>query len=131
MGYSHLVAFDHVLGADPPHRPGWRGYTHRQMFHEPFVLFGYLAALTHLEFVPAVIILPQRQTALVAKQAAEVDVLTGGKFRLGVGIGWNAVEYEGLGTDFRNRSRRFEEQIDLLRKLWPTPVLTYEGRYHH
>ena len=77
LGYKHLVVFDHVLGADPTNRPGWKGYTQRDMFHEPFVLFGYLAALTHLELVPAVIILPQRQTALVAKQAAEVDILTG------------------------------------------------------
>src|SRR6202158_6357928 len=123
LGYSHLVAFDHVLGADPPHRPGWQGYTFRHMFHEPFVLFGYLAALTHLELVPAVIILPQRQTALVAKQAAEVDILTGGKLRLGVGVGWNAVEYEGLGADFRNRARRFEEQIELMRRLWTEPVI--------
>jgi len=99
-GYSHLVVFDHVLGADPTNRPGWQRYTYRHMFHEPFVLFGYLAALTKLELVTAVIILPQRQTALVAKQAAEVDVLTGGKLRLGVGVGWNQVEYEALGMDF-------------------------------
>ena len=87
LGYSHLVAFDHVLGADPTNRPGWKGYTHKSLFHEPFVLFGYLAALTKLELVTAVIILPQRQTALVAKQAAEVDILSGGKMRLGVGVG--------------------------------------------
>ncbi|MFL5663176.1 MAG: LLM class flavin-dependent oxidoreductase, partial [Ktedonobacteraceae bacterium] len=97
LGYRHLVAFDHVLGANPTHRTGWQGYTHLDMFHEPFVLFGYLAALTQLELVPAVIILPQRQTVLVAKQAAEVDVLTRGKLRLGVGVGWNPVEYEALG----------------------------------
>src|SRR3984893_14079600 len=101
------------------------------MFHEPFVLFGYLAALTRLELVSAVIILPQRQTALVAKQAAEVDVLTGGKLRLGVGIGWNTVEYEALGADFRTRARRFEEQIQLMRRLWTEPVITFEGQYHH
>ncbi|TMC86659.1 MAG: LLM class F420-dependent oxidoreductase [Chloroflexi bacterium] len=130
MGYRHLVAFDHVLGADPTHRPGWRGYTHRQMFHEPFVLFGYLAALTHLEFVPAVIILPQRQTALVAKQAAEVDVLTGGKLRLGVGVGWNPVEYEALGMNFQARGRVVEEQIEVMRLLWSQEVVSYKGQYH-
>lgn len=130
MGYRHLVAFDHVLGADPTHRPGWRGYTHRQMFHEPFVLFGYLAALTHLEFVPAVIILPQRQTTLVAKQAAEVDVLTGGKLRLGIGVGWNPVEYEALGMNFQMRGRVVEEQIEVMRLLWSQEVVSYKGQYH-
>ena len=130
LGYSHLVAFDHVLGADPAHRPGWRGYTQRDMFHEPFVLFGYLAALTHLELVPAVIILPQRQTALVAKQAAEVDILTGGKLRLGVGVGWNPVEYEALGMDFHTRGRVVEEQIEVMRLLWSQEVISYKGRYH-
>lgn len=130
MGYSHLVAFDHVLGADPTHRSGWRGYTHRQMFHEPFVLFGYLAALTHLELVPAVIILPQRQTALVAKQAAEVDVLTGGKLRLGVGVGWNPVEYEALGMNFQARGRAVEEQIEVMRLLWSREVVSYKGQFH-
>lgn len=130
LGYSHLVAFDHVLGADPANRSGWRGYTQRDMFHEPFVLFGYLAALTHLELVPAVIILPQRQTALVAKQAAEVDILTGGKLRLGVGVGWNPVEYEALGMDFHTRGRVVEEQIEVMRLLWSQEVVSYKGRYH-
>lgn len=130
LGYSHLVAFDHVLGADPTNRSGWRGYTQRDMFHEPFVLFGYLAALTHLELVPAVIILPQRQAALVAKQAAEVDILTGGKLRLGVGVGWNPVEYEALGMDFHTRGRVVEEQIEVMRLLWSQEVISYKGRYH-
>ncbi|HET9999857.1 MAG TPA: LLM class F420-dependent oxidoreductase [Ktedonobacteraceae bacterium] len=130
LGYSHLVAFDHVLGADPTSRPGWRGYTQRDMFHEPFVLFGYLAALTRLELVPAVIILPQRQTALVAKQAAEVDVLTSGKLRLGVGVGWNPVEYEALGMDFHTRGRVVEEQIEVMRLLWSQEVVSYKGRHH-
>lgn len=130
LGYSHLVAFDHVLGADITHRPGWRGYTKRDMFHEPFVLFGYLAALTHLELVPAVIILPQRQAVLVAKQAAEVDILTGGKLRLGVGVGWNPVEYEALGMDFHTRGRVVEEQIEVMRLLWSQEVVSYKGRYH-
>ena len=130
LGYSHLVAFDHVLGADPTNRPGWKGYTHKSLFHEPFVLFGYLAALTRLELVTAVIILPQRQTALVAKQAAEVGILTGGKMRLGVGVGWNPVEYEGLNMDFHTRGRAIEEQIEVLRRLWSEEVITYRGRFH-
>jgi len=130
LGYSHLVAFDHVLGADPAHRPGWSGYTWRDMFHEPFVLFGYLAALTHLELLPAVIILPQRQTVLVAKQAAEVDVLTGGKLRLGVGVGWNPVEYEALGMNFHMRGRVEEEQIEVLRLLWSQEIVSYKGQFH-
>jgi probable F420-dependent oxidoreductase len=130
LGYSHLVAFDHVLGADPTHRPGWQGYTQRDMFHEPFVLFGYLAALTHLELVPAVIILPQRQTALVAKQAAEVNVLTSGKLRLGVGVGWNPVEYEALGMNFHTRGRVMEEQIEVLRQLWSSETVSYRGQFH-
>ncbi len=130
LGYKHLVVFDHVLGADPTNRPGWRGYTQRDMFHEPFVLFGYLAALTHLELVPAVIILPQRQTALVAKQAAEVNILTGGKLRLGVGVGWNPVEYEALGSNFNTRGRMIEEQVEVMRLLWSQDVVSYKGRFH-
>ena len=130
MGYSHLVAFDHVLGADPTNRPGWRGYTERDMFHEPFVLFGYLAALTQLELLTSVIILPQRQTVLVAKQAAEVDVLTGGKLRLGIGVGWNPVEYEALGMDFHTRGRVVEEQIEVLRLLWSREIVSYKGKFH-
>lgn len=130
LGYQHLVIFDHVLGADPTHRPGWRGYTYQDMFHEPFVLFGYLAALTHLELVTAVIVLPQRQTALVAKQATEVDILTGGKLRLGVGVGWNPVEYEALGMNFHTRGRAIEEQIEVLRLLWSQPIVSYHGQFH-
>jgi probable F420-dependent oxidoreductase len=130
LGYNHLVVFDHVLGADPTNRPGWKGYTQRDMFHEPFVLFGYLAALMHLELVPAVIILPQRQTALVAKQAAEVDILTGGKLRLGVGVGWNPVEYEALGINFKLRGSVIEEQIEVMRLLWSQEIVSYRGRFH-
>jgi probable F420-dependent oxidoreductase len=130
LGYQHLVIFDHVLGADPTHRPGWQGYTQKDMFHEPFVLFGYLAALTHLELVTAVIILPQRQTALVAKQAAEVAILTGGKLRLGVGVGWNPVEYEALGMNFHTRGRVIEEQIEVLRLLWSQQIVSYHGQSH-
>src|SRR5437588_7679364 len=129
LGYHHLVAFDHVLGGDATKHSGLH-YTHTHMFHEPFVLFGYLAALTHLELVSAVIILPQRQTALVAKQAAEVDVLTGGKLRLGIGVGWNSVEYEALGMNFHTRGQVVEEQIEVMRLLWSQEVLSYKGKYH-
>lgn len=130
LGYQHLVIFDHVLGADPSHRPGWMGYTDKDMFHEPFVLFGYLAALTQLELVTAIIILPQRQTALVAKQATEVDILSGGKLRLGVGVGWNPVEFEALGMDFHKRGRAMEEQIAVMRQLWSQKIVSYQGRFH-
>lgn len=130
LGYEHLIAFDHVLGADPAQRANWQGYTHQSLFHEPFVLFGYLAALTKLELVTAVIVLPQRQTALVAKQAAEVDILSGGKFRLGIGVGWNPVEYEALGANFKTRGRVIEEQVEVLRKLWSEEVVTYKGQFH-
>ncbi|MEX1158572.1 MAG: LLM class F420-dependent oxidoreductase [Thermomicrobiales bacterium] len=131
-GFAHLLVYDHVLGASTANRPDWRGpYTSESQFHEVFVLFGYLAAVApRLELVTGVVILPQRQTALVAKQAAEIDVLTGGKLRLGVGIGWNEVEYIGLNERFSNRGRRFEEQIELLRALWTENVVDYNGRYH-
>jgi probable F420-dependent oxidoreductase len=131
LGYRHLLAFDHVLGADVSRRPGWTGYyTHRSPFHEPFVLFGYLAGLTRtLSFGTDVLVLPQRQTALVAKQAAAVDVLSGGRLRLGVGTGWNFVEYEALGQDFHTRGRRSEEQIALLRALWTGEVVDFAGRW--
>jgi probable F420-dependent oxidoreductase len=131
LGYEHLLAYDHVLGADPSNREGWRGYTHKTMFHEPLTLFSYLAAITErLEFVSGVVVLPQRQTALVAKQAAEVDVLSGGRLRLGVGIGWNAVEYEALGEEFGTRGARIEEQVEVMRLLWIREVVSYEGKYH-
>lgn len=124
-GFDHLIAFDHILGADTTHRPDWRGhYDWRSPFQEPFVLFGYLAAMCELELVTGVLVLPQRQTALVAKQAATVDVLTGGRLRLGVGVGWNAVEYDALGISFRNRGQRLERQIATLRKLWTQPSVT-------
>src|SRR2546423_134829 len=112
LGFHHILVYDHVIGADPAVHEGWAGpYNVKTTFHEPFVLFGYLAALTSLELVTGIIILPQRQTALVAKQAAEVDLLTGGRFRLGVGLGWNAVEYEALGQDFGRRGARMTEQV--------------------
>lgn len=130
-GYSHALAYDHVLGADPANRPGWTGYTDKSLFHEVFVLFGYLAAITtELELTVGVLVLPQRQTALAAKQAAEVDVLSGGRLRLGVGIGWNQVEYQALGVPFRQRGALLEEQVDVLRKLWSEPVISYDGKFH-
>ncbi|MDE0453031.1 MAG: LLM class F420-dependent oxidoreductase [Gammaproteobacteria bacterium] len=132
IGYDHVVVFDHVLGANPASRPDWHGaYTSESQFYEPFVLFGYLAGLTRtLEFVTAVLILPQRQTALVAKQAACVDVLSRGRLRLGIGTGWNDVEYEALGENFRNRGVRSEEQIEVMRRLWAQDTIKYEGRWH-
>jgi probable F420-dependent oxidoreductase len=132
LGYDHVLAYDHVVGADPSVHQGWKGpYDVDTQFHEPFVLFGYLAACTALELVTGITILPQRPTALVAKQAAEVDLLSGGRFRLGVGIGWNAVEYEALGQDFSRRGRRIEEQVELLRQLWTTRSVTMAGRFDH
>jgi len=132
MGYAHMMAYDHVLGADTSHHANWEGsYTAESMFHEPFVLFGYLAGVTTtLELVTAVLILSQRQTALVAKQAAEVDLLTGGRLRLGVGVGWNHVEYEALNQDFSNRGSRYAEQIELLREFWTKDTVGFDGRYH-
>ncbi|HEX6544491.1 MAG TPA: LLM class F420-dependent oxidoreductase [Ktedonobacterales bacterium] len=132
MGYQHILAYDHVLGASTASRPDWTGpYTSETAFHEPFVLFGYLAAVTRrVELVTGVIILPQRQTALVAKQAAEVDVLSGGRMRLGVGVGWNDVEYQALKESFGNRGARIEEQIALLRALWSKTAISFKGRWH-
>jgi probable F420-dependent oxidoreductase len=132
MGYTHLLAFDHVVGANPDRPGGWKGpYTFRHAFHEPFVLFGFLAAATaRLGLATGIIILPQRQTVLVAKQAAAVDVLSGGRLRLGVAVGWNPVEFEALGEDFGNRGRRIEEQIEVLRTLWGKELVTIEGRWH-
>lgn len=132
MGYTHILAFDHVLGANPDRPGGWKGpYTHRHVFHEPFVLFGFLAAVTHrVELVTGIVILPQRQTALVAKQAAVVDVLSRGRLRLGVGVGWNPVEFEALGENFKNRGKRIEEQIEVLRALWTKELVTLQGQWH-
>src|SRR5579863_3372848 len=130
LGFTHVLTYDHVVGADPAVHAGWDGpYDVRTTFHEPLVLYGYLAAVTSMELVTGIIILPQRQTVLVAKQAAEVDLLSGGKFRLGVGIGWNRVEYEALGQDFGTRGRRLEEQITLLRRLWTEPTVTFNGTF--
>jgi len=132
LGYQHVVTSDHVLGADPAGHPGWsRPQIHTSVVHEPFVLFGYIAGVApKLGLLTNVVIMPQRQTALVAKQAAEVDIVSDGRFRLGLGIGWNKVEFEGLNESFTNRGRRFEEQVDLLRKLWTEESLTFAGQYH-
>ena len=130
LGFTHILAYDHVLGADPAVHQPWTGpYDIDTTFHEPLVMFGYLAALVSLELVTGIIILPQRQTALVAKQAAEVDLLTNGKFRLGIGLGWNAVEYEALGKNFADRGRRLTEQVTLLRGLWTERSVTFAGEH--
>ena len=130
LGFTHVLAYDHVVGADPAVHSGWDGpYDVHTTFHEPMVLYGYLAAVTSMELVTGIIILPQRQTMLAAKQAAEVDLLTSGKFRLGVGIGWNRVEYEALGQDFSTRGKRLEEQITLLRRLWTEQSVTFSGTF--
>jgi probable F420-dependent oxidoreductase len=130
LGYRHVEIYDHVLGADPAVHTGWQGpYDVDTTFHEPLVFYGFLAAITQLELVTSIIIAPQRQTALLAKQAAEVDLLSEGRFRLGIGAGWNTVEYEGLGQDFSTRGRRQEEQIMLLRRLWTERSVTFEGTF--
>lgn len=133
LGFHHVVAYDHVLGANPQRPGGWRGpYTYQTPFHEPFVLFSFMSAVTsRLGFFTGILILPQRQTALVAKQAAELDVLSKGRLRLGVGIGWNAVEYTALGENFKNRSKRIEEQVIVLRQLWTQELVTFESQWHH
>jgi probable F420-dependent oxidoreductase len=131
MGYKHFTCIDHVLGAGTA-QDEWRSYyTRANMFHEVMVLFGFLAAVTRsIELATAILILPQRQTALVAKQAAEIDVLTRGRLRLGVGLGWNEVEYEALNQNFRDRARRMEEQIEVMRLLWTRDLVTFKGKHH-
>ena len=132
LGFAHILAYDHILGANPERPGGWQGpYTHRHPFHEPLALFIYMAALTRtIEFAPGVIILPQRQTAVFAKQAATLDVLSGGRLRLGIGLGWNSVEYTALDQDFHTRGRRIEEQVEVLRLLWTQLLVTFKGRWH-
>ena len=120
LGFTHVIAYDLVVGEAPDDHQSWSG---------PYVLFGYLAAVTSLELVTGIIILPQRQTVLAAKQAAEVDLLTGGRFRLGVGLGWNRVEYEALGKDFSNRGERLDEQVTLMRRLWTERTVTHHGTH--
>ena len=132
MGYTHILAFDSVVGANPNRPGGWDSqYTYQHAFHEPFVLFGFCAGVTRrIELVTGIVILPQRQTALVAKQAAAVDVLSGGRLRLGIGVGWNTVEFEALGENFKNRGKRVEEQLEVMRLLWTKELVTYEGQWH-
>ena len=132
LGFTHVLAYDHVLGANPDRPGGWTGpYTHHDPFMEPFILFTYMAAATtRLGFIPGIRILPQRETALVAKQAATLDVLCGGRLRLGIGTGWNEVEYVALAQEFNTRGKRQEEQIEVLRLLWTQELVTYKGRWH-
>lgn len=130
LGYGHILSYEHVVGADPAVHVGWAGpYSVASTFHEIFVVYGFLAAVTSIELTTGIVILPQRQTVLVAKQAAEVDILSGGRLRLGVGLGWNQVEYEALGKNFHDRGQRLEEQIDLMRRLWTEPSVTFAGKY--
>lgn len=133
LGFNHIYVYDHVLGANPERPGGWSGtYTFKNAFFEPFVLFAYLASITKkLEFTTGILILPQRQTALVAKQAATLDVISNGRLRLGVGLGWNEVEYIALGENFHNRGKRLEEQVALLRLLWTQPLVNFEGTWHN
>jgi probable F420-dependent oxidoreductase len=132
LGFNHILTYDHVLGANPDRQRGWSGpYTYKDSFEEPLILFSYLSGITKtLEFVTGIIILPQRQTALFAKQAATLDVLCQGRLRLGVALGWNKVEYVGLNKDFHNRGERFEEQIQVLRELWTKDLVTFDGKWH-
>ena len=132
LGFTHLAAYDHVLGADPSVHGDLGGpYDLHHTFHEPLTLFSYLAGFTGLGFATSILIGPQRQTALLAKQVAEVDLLCGGRFRLGLGIGWNRVEYEALGHSFATRGAFLEEQITVLRQLWTQESVTFEGSFHH
>ena len=132
MGYTHILAFDSVIGANPDRPGGWDSqYDYRHAFHEPFALFAFCAAITRrIELATGVLILPQRQTTLVAKQAAAVDVLSGGRLRLGIGVGWNPVEFEALGENIHDRGKRVEEQVEVMRLLWTRELVTYEGRWH-
>lgn len=133
MGFRYILTYEHVLGADP-NRAGWEGYRpydYQDAFHEPFVLFGYLAGVTQsLEFATGILVLPQRQTQLVAKQAMQVDLLSDGRFRLGVAVGWNDAEFAGMGVDFHTRGRRIEEQVRLIRQLWSEPLVSFNGDFH-
>ena len=131
LGYDHLLAYDHVVGATHDREPKlWGPYTDQDPFHDPLIMFAYLAGLTHkLEFATGVIILPQRQTALVAKQVADLDLLSGERLRFGIGVGWNYVEYQALGQDFASRGARADEQIALMRRYWTEPLVTFKGRF--
>jgi probable F420-dependent oxidoreductase len=133
MGYDHLFVADHVLGADPKFHahPSLANYSHESVVHEALTLLAYLAAITRrITLATGILILPQRQTVLVAKQAAQIDVLSGGRLRLGIGVGWNAVEYEALNETFENRGRRAAEQVEVLRALWTQPLVDFRGKFH-
>jgi len=133
MGFDHLFVADHVLGADPRFHshPSLATYSHEAVVHEALTLMAYLAAVTsRITLATGILILPQRQTALVAKQAAQIDVLSGGRLRLGIGVGWNAVEFEALNETFENRGRRSAEQVEVLRALWTRPVVDFRGAFH-
>ena len=133
LGVTHLLIYDHVLGADRDRPGGFEGpYDKDVAFHEPFTTFAFVAAVTKkLDMITTVMILPQRQTVLVAKQAAELAILSNNRFKLGIGVGWNTVEYTGLNENFKNRGKRQEEQVELMRLLWESEVLEYKGDYHH
>jgi probable F420-dependent oxidoreductase len=132
LGFDGILFYDHVVGAEHADRTPalWGPYTEEDPFHDPFVAFGYLAGITErIELAIGVLILPQRQTVLVAQQAADADLVSGGRVRIGVGTGWNWVEYDALGQEFRTRGARLDEQIPLLRRLWTEPVVTFTGRF--
>jgi probable F420-dependent oxidoreductase len=133
LGYSHVLAYDHVLGVNPNRAEDWDGpYDFRSPFHSPLLLFSFMAAVTDsLGYITGILILPQRQTALVAKQAATLDVLSKGRLRLGIGLGWNKPEYIALGENFHNRGRRIEEQVSLMRQLWTRPLVNFSGNWHN
>ena len=132
LGFTHILAYEHVLGVDPNRSGGWKGiYSIEDSFMEPFALFSFMAAVTELvEFATGILILPQRQTALVAKQAATLDRLCGGRLRLGIGVGWNEAEYIALDENFHTRGRRCEEQVQVLRKLWTESCVMFNGHWH-
>tara|TARA_A100001037_G_C15126863_1_gene626655 strand:- start:365 stop:1225 length:861 start_codon:yes stop_codon:yes gene_type:complete len=132
LGVNHLLIYDHVLGADPNRPGGWSApYDKDTAFHEPLTTLSFLAAVTdNLEFITTILILPQRQTVLAAKQAAQLAILSKNRFRMGIGTGWNEIEYEGLNENFRNRGKRQAEQVDLMRTLWESDSVTYKGQFH-
>ena len=134
MGYDHIFVADHVLGADTRFHthPSLAAYSHQSVVHETLTLLGFMAAITSkLLLATGILILPQRQTALVAKQAAEIDVLSGGRLRLGIGVGWNEVEFEARQQDFHTRGRRCAEQVEVMRALWTQEVVDFHGQWHH
>jgi probable F420-dependent oxidoreductase len=131
LGFDHLLVYDHVVGATHDREPKlWGPYTEKDPFHDPFIMFAYLAAITkRIEFVTGILVLPQRQTVIVAKQTTDIDLLSGGRLRLGVATGWNYVEFDALGIDYKSRGRRLDEQVGYLRKLWSEPLVTFTGEF--